>query len=80
MMGYWGVGGMGFGWLSMGLFWLVVLAGLVFAIKWFSDQSSPAAAGAGPRGKSAMEILQERYARGDIQRDEYEQKKKDLTA
>jgi len=71
MMGYWGWG-MGFGWLFMGLFWVLIIVGIVAAIKWFSDQP-------GSRGKTALEILQERYARGEIQREEFEQKKRDLS-
>lgn len=70
MMGQWGWG-MGFGWILMILFWGLVIAGIVATIKWFSDQSRS-------RGKTALEILQERYARGEIPKDEYEQKKRDL--
>ena len=72
----WGVGwGMGFGWLFMILFWGLVLVGTVALVRWLSDQSSSSAA---PRGKTALEILQERYARGEIQKEEYDQKKRDL--
>jgi len=38
-------------------------------------QSSPSC---GSRDKSPLEIVQERYARGEIDREEYEQKKRDL--
>ncbi len=31
------------------------------------------------RPETAMEILQKRYARGDISKDEYEQKRRDLS-
>ena len=72
MMGCWGWGwGMGGGWLLMVLFWGLVLVGLVWLIRSLSSQS---------RGKTALEILQERYARGDIQKEEYEQRKRDISA
>lgn len=70
----WGMGwGMGFGWLFMILFWVVVIVGIIALIRWFSDQP-------GLRGKTALQILQERYARGEIQKEEYEQKKRDLSS
>jgi putative membrane protein len=37
-------------------------------------------AGFGGRKRTAMDILKERYARGEIDRDEYEQKRRDLGA
>lgn len=70
MMGHWGWG-MGFSWILMILFWGLVIAGIVALIRWFSERS-------GSRGKTALEVLQERYARGEIQKEEFEQKKRDL--
>ena len=64
--------GMGFGGGFMILFWVVLIVGAVLLVRWMSDQQKT--------GKSALEILQERYARGEIQREEYEQKRRDLTA
>ena len=40
---------------------------------WFIGQSKQ------PRGDSAMEILRERFARGEIEKDEFEAKKKELS-
>lgn len=67
--------GMGFGGPFMLLFWALVAVGIVLFVKWLVGQSSP---GRDARGKTALEILQERYARGEIDREEYEQKKRDL--
>jgi putative membrane protein len=64
--------GMGFGGFFMILFWAVIIIGAVVLIRWLVDQSKD--------GKTALQILQERYARGELQREEYEQKKRDLTA
>lgn len=64
--------GMGLGWLFMLLFWALVILGIVGLIKWLR---SPDGAGSRP---SPLDILKERYARGEIDRDEYERKKRDL--
>ena len=68
----WGWGGMGFGML---LFWGLLIAGIVTLVKcsWGSG-----ACGNRERKKSALDILKERYARGEIEREEFEQKKRDL--
>ena len=71
MGGGWGWG-MGFGGIFMILFWAVIVVGAVLLFRWMADQSKG--------GKTALQILQERYARGEMQREEYEQKKRDLTA
>ena len=76
MMGYWGWG-MGFGGLFMILFWGLILVGIFALFKWVSVQ--PLASN-GTRGKTALEILQERYARGEILKEEYEEKRRDLAA
>ena len=64
-----------FGWILMVLFWGLIVFGIVAVVKWFLVNPS----GAGPsRDKTPMEILKERYARGEIDKDEFEQKKRDL--
>lgn len=70
-----GPGWMGLGWVFMVLFWVLIILGVVALLRWFgisSDGSRNA-----PR-KTPLDILQERYARGEIERDEYEQKRRDL--
>lgn len=78
MMNNWngfGGWGMGFGFIFMLLFWGLVILGVVALIRWLLTQSSP---NRSSRDKTPLEIVQERYARGEIDRDEYEQKKRDL--
>lgn len=78
MMNNWGnFGGweMGLGFIFMLLFWGLVILGIVALIRWLMTQSSPSRSS---RDKSPLEIVQERYARGEIDREEYEQKKRDL--
>lgn len=63
--------GFGWGWI-LGVLVLVVLV-------WFIARSinSDGLRG-GSSEKSAIEILKERYARGEIDKEEYEHRKKDL--
>lgn len=66
----------GFGWLFMLLFWGLVILGIVAIVKWLA---SAGAGGNTPRARTALDILEERYARGEIDREEFEQKRRDLT-
>ena len=66
----WGAGGIVM-MLFMLLFWGLVIAGLVVGIRWLVTQGRAS-------GDSAMQILRERYARGDISREEFEAKRRDL--
>jgi putative membrane protein len=84
--GGWGMGpgmmgwGYGMGWagmIFMAVFWIAVIVGIAFLIRRLVVSTGSA----GNRGKpeeSALEILKKRYARGEIKKDEFEEKKKDL--
>jgi putative membrane protein len=76
MMGGWGIGW--FGGIFMIIFWVLVLVGLIFLIKWLIQSTNRVKSDAG-RGNSALEILKERYARGEIDTAEFEERKKVLT-
>ena len=67
--------GMGFGFIFMLLFWGLIILGIVTLIRWLMTQSPTSRS---PDNKTPLEIVQERYARGEIDREEYEQKKRDL--
>ncbi len=70
-----GYGGMWFGWLPMILFWIVFIFVVVALSKWIFSGSRHHDRGA---GKSALDLLKERYARGEINKEEFDQKKRDL--
>ncbi len=71
-LGWWGPG---FGWVFMLLFWLLIILGAAALIKWLVSQSRGTDQ---PREKTPLEILQARYVRGEIGKEEYELKKRDL--
>lgn len=77
MMNGMGFGGMWFGWL----FWLVILAVIVWAVVTVVNKNQKNNYNGNPlRHGDALEILKERYARGEINRDQFEQMKRDLTS
>jgi len=70
MMGDFGFGHMGFGWL----FWIALIIAGFFLIRGnLSGNSSNQ-----KTDQSALEILKQRYARGEISKDEFDRMKKDL--
>ncbi|HBU30221.1 MAG TPA: electron transporter RnfE [Thiobacillus sp.] len=74
-MGTFGIWAPGFGWLFMLLFLGLLILGIFALIKWRPGEPSSRDA---PAQKGALQILEERYARGEIEREEFEQKKRDL--
>jgi putative membrane protein len=79
----WGPGMMGWGLMSwfgpwgMILFWVLLVLLIAWLVKGFG--SSKGSTGAvKPAEESALEILKRRYARGEINKEEYLEKKKDL--
>lgn len=70
-----GIGG-GIGMFLMAVFWILILIGTLFVLKWiFVDQGRQSGSQA---GESALDVLKKRYAKGEINKEEFEEKKKDL--
>jgi putative membrane protein len=63
----------GFGWIFFVLFWAAVIVGVVALVRWLNSKSGETSLPP-PKEKSALEILDERFARGEIDQQEYEQK------
>lgn len=82
----WGYG-FGWGWLMMSLgtiLWIAILVLLVWAlIRWMNNRArilEPLPSGRVPGGSTALEILQQRYARGEIDATTFEQTRERLEA
>jgi putative membrane protein len=70
----WG-GGFGiFGGLMMIVFWGIIIALIVIAVKWLTDNQRSS----NPGKRDAMEILRERFASGEIDEDEFDRRRKVL--
>lgn len=72
MMGY-GFEFAPFGFIFMILWWGLIIAGIVVLVQWLSRNYGTA------REKSPLDILKERYAKGEINKQEFEERKKDLS-
>ena len=58
---------------SMWIFWIILIMGLVFLIKWVFLQNQ---SGEIKIEENALKILERRYVEGEIDKNEFEQKKK----
>lgn len=72
--GWFGFGGLGIfaGIISL-IIWIAVIVGIVYLIKYLVSGEHY-----GGRENRSMEILRERYAKGEITKEEYESRKEDL--
>ncbi len=65
------------GWIVMLLFWALIVGGIALLVIWLFRETAPGApAPAAP--SRALDILKERYARGEITREQYEEMKREI--
>ena len=77
MMGPGMMGGFGWGWF-MPIFPILFLGLIIWAVVALARGSSESRGTDSSKADSAMEVLKQRYARGEINKEEYEEKKKDI--
>lgn len=75
MGGGFGYGMMGFGMLFVGLFWLLLIVGVVALVVW-AVRSGPTRATASQ--DNALEILRIRYAKGELTKEQFDAMRRDL--
>jgi putative membrane protein len=76
MHGYWGFPG-GFGWFGgifMVIFWIAIIIGIFWLFRVFGLSHCSSTS----NSESLPDILKRRYASGEISKEEYETKKKEL--
>ena len=83
--GYYGHGHMWDGggwWMFLGPLWMIVvigalIAGVVLLVRWLGGPGGAPGGGQGPApGNRALDILKERFARGEIDKDEFEERRR----
>jgi putative membrane protein len=75
-MGWGGGLGFGFGWIFMLLFWGLVIWAIIYLAKNVSHNNNLDYRDR--QGDKSMDILKERYAKGEISKEDFERMKKDL--
>jgi len=73
MMGGWNGFGI-LGWIPMLLFWILLILGVVALFRYLGGSTRSI-----DKERSPLDILKERYAKGEIDKKEFEEKKKELT-
>ena len=76
--GYEGWGwGWGFGLLHMLGFWILLIVAVMLIVRWLGGVPGRSESGHASR-ETALDILKKRYAKGEIDKEEFESKKRDL--
>jgi putative membrane protein len=74
----------GWGWTwGMGmihglLWWVLVILGIIVLVRLLGRSANPGSGPAGMPGETALEVLKKRYAKGEIDKAEFEEKRRDI--
>ncbi len=84
MMGGFGFGGMLFGGLMMLVIWLLVIGGVIWLVVTLARggrivNSAPSNLGGPVPGQTPLDVLNMRYAKGEITKEQYDQLRRDLS-
>ena len=71
--GAWMMNGM---WLISSLFWILIIAGVVLLVRWLTERNGQ---GKTSLTESPLDILKKRYAKGEIDKEAFQQMKQDLS-
>ncbi len=72
-MHFFGLGGnMAWGGIWMVLWWVLIILGIVALVRWIGRPDSPR------QDQGALNIIKERYARGEIDQQEFQKKMREL--
>lgn len=71
-------GGGWFGGIFMILFWILLIVGIIALVRWIIASNRTSGTGVPSTAVSALEILKQRYAKGEIDRDQFIAMKRDL--
>lgn len=77
VIGPWMMGGFGIGWL-MPIVWIIIVGLIIWAVVALTRGMGRTREQDLGKQTSALEILKDRYARGEIDKEEFEEKRKDL--
>jgi len=62
----------------MGFMWIILITIIIAVILLAKGYYGPAMKEGGPTGETPLDVLKKRYARGEISKEEFEEKKRDL--
>ena len=73
-----GMGLLGFGGIGMILFWVILMAVVALVVRGITANGNASTTAPSSHAQTPLEILQTRYAKGEISKEEYEEARRAL--